>query len=67
MPSYHERIARAMKKSYSAGSLNSYETILAALHLKFPTEQQLREHVAQLESKMQLMGAPPGWRFIDDE
>ena len=64
---YHERVAHAMKASYAAGSLNSYETILAALKSKFPNEDDLRAHIATIEARLKSMGMmPPDMRFPDD-
>lgn len=64
---YHERVARAMKSTYSAGSLNSYEEILAALRSKFPNEDDLRVEVASIEARLKLMGMMPlDMRFPDD-
>lgn len=64
---YHERVARAMKRSYSAGSMNSYETILAALREKFPTEDALRVEVTKIEVRLKEMGMMPlEMHFPDD-
>lgn len=67
MSTYHERVAAAMKRSYSAGTMNSYETILEALLRKFPNEDDLRAYVEVLEYRLKLMGVmPKGMRFPDD-
>lgn len=67
MSSYHERVAAAMKRTYSAGSMNSYETILAALRSKFPNEDDLRAHVATIEARLKLAGMMPlDMSFPDD-
>jgi len=65
--SYHERVARAMKRSYSAGSMNSYETILAALKTKYPDEDALRVAVFEIESRLKAMGVIPlDMKFPED-
>ena len=65
--SYHERVARAMKRTFSAGSMNSYETILAALKTKYPTEGALRLAVIGIESRLKAMGVMPlDMKFPDD-
>lgn len=64
---YHERIAHAMKKTYIVGSLNSYKTILDALHRKFPTERELREHVSVLEHIVRTTGTvPDSWTLLNE-
>lgn len=67
MSAYHERVAAAMKRSYSAGSMNSYETILEALLRKFPREEDLRAHVEVLTYRLKLAGKmPKDMNFPDD-
>jgi hypothetical protein len=63
--SYHERVAARMAASSSVGAYHSYDTILAALRQNF-SEDALREKVQELERVAILMGAPPGWRYLDD-
>ena len=59
--SYHEDVARAMKQTWSAGMLNTYEEILAKLHERFPTEEALRAYVAKMEAEAVRLGwASPG-------
>jgi len=52
---YHERVARVMKASLAAGSLNSYATILARLKEKFPNETELRARTKGLEDQVNAM------------
>ena len=63
---YFERVARVMKATHSAGSLNSYEAILTALHQHFKTEAELRAHIAEMEVTARKLGAPADWRFVDE-
>jgi len=62
---YHEKVARVMKLTYSAGAFNTYEVILAALHTKFPTEDALRAYVAHLEAEARKF--EPDFRLIKDD
>jgi hypothetical protein len=56
-----------MKKTWMAGSLNTYEVILDALKKKFPTEGELRAHVKELEDAMKASGlASPDYDFLQD-
>lgn len=64
---YFERVASVMKASYSAGSLNSYDTILTALHKHFKTEGELRAYIEGLEARFRRQGMPPDWHFIDGD
>jgi hypothetical protein len=66
MPTLHERVAAKMKASYVAGTLNSYETILAALLRDYPTEESLRVLIAEMESWARQCGAPEDWHYLDD-
>ena len=67
MSTYHERVAAAMKRSYSAGTMNDYETILEALKRKFPTEEALRAQVAVIEERLKQLGVmPKNMSFPDD-
>lgn len=62
---YHERVARTMSQSVSVGTHHSYDTILAAIHARFPTEEELRRYVGVLESMMQIIA--PGFKFVTEE
>jgi hypothetical protein len=56
--SLHERVARAMKASHSAGLLNTYPEILARLKAKFPTEDALQAYIAGINQRVsELTGA----------
>lgn len=67
MLTYHEKVARAMKASVAAGTFNSYETILAALETKFPTEEGLRAYVKTMEAEaVRVCNATPGWHLVGD-
>jgi hypothetical protein len=66
MSDYFERVARAMKATHSAGSMNTYETILEALHRKFKTEDELRAAIADIAAKIPPGWGPPGFRFPED-
>lgn len=65
MTTYHERVARVMSQSVSVGSLNSYETILAATRERFPTEEELRRYVGVLEKMAQILS--PEFKFIIED
>lgn len=62
---YHERIARKMSESFSVGSCNSYDEILAAVRARFPTEEELRRYVAVLENMTQIIA--PGFQFVNED
>lgn len=67
MTTYHERVALAMKATHSAGSLNSYETILEALRRMFPLEDDLRAYVARAEQELRDRGlATADWSLLGD-
>lgn len=64
----HERVATRMAASASVGPYASYETILAALKRKFPTEEDLRQIIAVMEQAARTADPelPPDWRFPVD-
>ena len=62
----HERVARAMKRTYSVGSMNTYGTILAKLREQFPTEEALLTKVRALEREAKALGAPSDYDFLAD-
>lgn len=65
--SLHERVAAAMKLSYSAGTFNSYDVILAKLREKFPTEEALQAQVGVIEKRLKDAGIMPrDMKFPDD-
>jgi hypothetical protein len=46
--------------------MNTYETILEALHRKFKTEDELRAAIADIAAKIPPGWGPPGFRFPED-
>lgn len=66
--SLYERVARKMAASHSVGPFASYETILAALRKRYPTEAELRSHIAELEAEARELGlGGANSRFLEDD
>lgn len=66
MKTLHERVAEIMARSVSAGTLNSYDQILARLRARWPTEEELIQVVRHFEQETQRISGQPNWRFLDD-
>jgi len=62
---YHEKLAQAMMRTYTVSSMNTYETVLAALQKK--SESELRAMVAKLEEQMSLrLGMPNSFHLVKE-
>jgi hypothetical protein len=65
---YHERVAHTMVATWVVGSMNTYETVLARLYERCPTEAELRAMIAGMEERARKeYGAPDNFRLVPDE
>lgn len=64
-PTYHEQVARQLSRSVVVGRQNSYETILARIHERFPNEEDLRRYISVLERMAQVIA--PGFQYVEED